>query len=87
MDKLKADYIKKLQTMKPSEVIEEIWGIKLLSYQKIMVDGLSLNKLRGINVVKENGEVVASTDFTDESKNLAVWKVVGLQEEDFYKEG
>lgn len=83
-----SDYIKKLQTMRPSEVIEEIWGIKLLSYQKVMVDELLPERygLRSINVVKENGEVVASTDFTDESKNLEVWKAVGLQEEDFFKE-
>lgn len=33
-----SDYIKKLQTMKLSEAIEEIYGIKLLQYQKIMVD-------------------------------------------------
>lgn len=32
------EYIKKLKTMKPSEFIEEIFGIKLLSYQKIMID-------------------------------------------------
>lgn len=44
-----------------------------------------LEKLQGISVVKEDGEVVAYTDFTDESKNLEVWKAVGLQEEDFYK--
>lgn len=71
--------------MKPSEVIEEIWGIKLLSYQKIMIDEVLPGRygLRDINVVKENGEVVASTDFTNESKNLEVWKAVGFQEEDF----
>ena len=38
-----------------------------------------------INVVDENGNVVSSTDFTDESKTLEVWKLLGLEEEDFYK--
>ena len=45
-----------------------------------------LNQLQGISVVKEDGEVVAHTDFTDEQMNLEVWKAIGLQEEDFYKE-
>lgn len=35
---MKTEYIKKLQTMKLSEAIEELWGIKLLQYQKTMVD-------------------------------------------------
>lgn len=35
--------------------------------------------------VDEDGNIIASTDFTDESKNLEVWKALGLQEEDFYK--
>ena len=38
-----------------------------------------------INVVDENNNLIASTDFSDESKNLEVWKAAGLQEEDFYK--
>ena len=45
------------------------------------VDGNEL-----VNVVDENENVIATTDFTDESKNLRVWKAVGLQEEDFYKQ-
>ena len=35
---MKAEYIKKLQTMKLSEAIEEVFGIKLLQYQRVMVD-------------------------------------------------
>lgn len=42
--------------------------------------------VRDINVIKEDGEVVAHTNFTDESKNLEVWEAIGLQEEDFYRE-
>lgn len=38
-----------------------------------------------INVVDEDGTSVASTDFTNEAQNLAVWKALGLKEEDFYK--
>ena len=38
-----------------------------------------------INVVDEDGTSVASTDFTNEAQNLAVWKAMGFQEEDFYK--
>lgn len=41
MDK---EYIKKLQSMKPSEAIEEIFGIKLLYYQKIFVDLMDKNQ-------------------------------------------
>ena len=41
MDK---EYIKKLQSMKPSEVIEEIFGIKLLYYQKMLVDLMDKNQ-------------------------------------------
>lgn len=40
--------------------------------------------VRGINVIKEDGTVVSTTDFINESKNLEVWKAIGLQEEDFY---
>ena len=39
-----------------------------------------------INVVNEDGVFITSTDFTDESTNLKVWKALGLQEEDFYKQ-
>ena len=42
--------------------------------------------VKGINVVKEDGEVIVHTDFTDEQKNLDVWKALGFTEEDFYKE-
>lgn len=38
------EYIKKLQSMKPSEAIEEIFGIKLLYYQKIFVDFMDKNQ-------------------------------------------
>lgn len=38
-----------------------------------------------ISVEDEDGNVLCSTDFTDESKNLEVWKAIGLDEEDFYK--
>lgn len=31
-------YLKKLQTMKPSEFVEEVFGIKLLLHQKFIVD-------------------------------------------------
>ena len=34
------DYIRKYNSMKPSELIEELCGIKLFEYQKIMVDTL-----------------------------------------------
>ena len=39
-----------------------------------------------INVVNEDGVFITSTDFTDESTNLEVWKALGLQEEDFYRQ-
>lgn len=39
-----------------------------------------------IVVENEDGNVLCSTDFTDESKNLEVWKAIGLDEEDFYKQ-
>lgn len=32
------EYLKKLRTMKPSKFVEEVFGIKLLPYQKIIVD-------------------------------------------------
>lgn len=38
-----------------------------------------------ISVVNEDGNIVAATDFTNESENLEVWKAIGLEEEDFYK--
>lgn len=34
------DYMRKYKSMKPSELIEELCGIKLFEYQKIMVDTL-----------------------------------------------
>lgn len=34
--------------------------------------------LNRISVVDEDGNVVTTTDFTDESKNLEVWKAIGL---------
>lgn len=37
------EYLKKLQTMKPSEYIEEVFGIKLLQYQKYIVDTICEN--------------------------------------------
>ena len=43
-----AEYIKKLQTMKLSEAIEKIYDIKLLQYQKVMVD--SIDKTQTINI-------------------------------------
>ena len=39
-----------------------------------------------VSVVDEDGSVIATTDFTNEQENLAVWKAAGLQEEDFYKQ-
>ena len=56
----------------------------IVEIQNDISDLLFLEKLQGVSVVKEDGGVVASTDFTDESKNLEVWKAIGLQEEDFY---
>ena len=44
MGESKAEYIKKLQTMKLSEAIEEIYGIKLLQYQRVMVDSIDMNQ-------------------------------------------
>ena len=41
--------------------------------------------LQKVSVVKENGDVVALTDLVNKSKNLEVWKALGLQEGDFYK--
>ena len=38
-----------------------------------------------VSVVDEDQNIVATTDFTDESKNLEVWKALRFQEEDFYK--
>ena len=38
-----------------------------------------------VSVVDENNNIITTTDFTDEQKNLEVWKATGLQEEDFYK--
>lgn len=38
-----------------------------------------------ISVVDENENVIATTNFTNEAQNLAVWKALGLEEEDFYK--
>lgn len=39
-----------------------------------------------LSIDDEDGNIIASTDFTDESKTLEVWKALGLQEEDFYKD-
>lgn len=38
-----------------------------------------------ISVVDENRNVIATTNFTNEAQNLAAWKAMGFQEEDFYK--
>lgn len=37
------EYIKKLKDMKLSECVEEIFGIRLLSYQKIVIDMIDTN--------------------------------------------
>lgn len=38
-----------------------------------------------VNVINENSNLVADTDFTDEQENFDVWKALGFPEEDFYK--
>ena len=38
MTKNKYEILRKYQKMKPSEFVEYIFGIKLLTYQKVLVD-------------------------------------------------
>lgn len=46
---------------------------------------LFLYELQSIKVVEESGNIIASTDFTNEKDNLEVWTALGLDKEDFYK--
>ena len=62
-----------LGKMTREEADKEIWRM-------IEID----NMPELIVVADENDNVICSTDFTDKSKNLEVWKAIGLQEEDFY---
>jgi hypothetical protein len=43
-----SEYIKKLQAMKLSDAVKEIWGVELLPYQRVMVD--SIDKTQTINI-------------------------------------
>lgn len=66
------------------EIIKEAIGLwKFIDkWGSIGCTSFPINK---INVVTEDDDIIATTDFTDEQKNLEVWKAIGLQEEDFYK--
>ena len=67
------------------EMVKEMVGLwKLVDkWNSIGCTSFPIGK---INVVNEDGVCITSTDFTDESTNLKVWKALGLQEEDFYKQ-
>ena len=45
-DKTLIEYMKRLRTMKPSEFAEEVLGIKLLWYQKILMDVTLVSRMR-----------------------------------------
>ena len=47
-------------------------------------DLFDITKLQEISTTLDDGTII-STDFTDESKTLEVWKALGFEEEDFYK--